>query len=153
MPERFDLAYVGADGAPHRPVMVHRAVLSTAERLVGHLLERHQGAWPYWLAPVQVALLPVTEGEASAAEELAAALRRAGQRVEVAAPDETLGARIRSATAARVPVIGVLGPREVEAGTVAVRLRGSRRSDDVARNRLVKACVEAGRRRAAQLSL
>lgn len=153
MPGRFELAYAGADGADHRPVMVHRAVLSTAERLVGHLLERHQGAWPFWLAPRQVALLPVTEDEHASAAALAEDLHRAGVRAEVERADATLGARIRAAEQTRVPVVGVLGAREAADGSVAVRLRGGARSDGVDRARLVAACRDATDGRRSQVAL
>ncbi|MBC2876247.1 MULTISPECIES: threonine--tRNA ligase [Streptomyces] len=125
-PERFDLHYIGADGARHRPVMVHRAVIGSVERAVAHLIEAHGGAFPAWLAPVQLVLLPVSEAELPAAESLARRCLELGLRAEVAAPDRgTLGARIREARL--VPYQAVLGPREAAAGQLAVRLRDGRR--------------------------
>ncbi|MFE9425118.1 threonine--tRNA ligase [Kitasatospora sp. NPDC006697] len=125
-PERFDLHYIGADGAKHRPVMVHRAVIGSVERAVAHLVEQHGGAFPAWLAPVQVLLLPVSEGELPAAEELLARCLAAGLRAELAGPEQgSLGARIREHRL--VPYQAVLGAREVAAGQAALRLRDGRR--------------------------
>ncbi|MCF3134075.1 threonine--tRNA ligase [Streptomyces olivochromogenes] len=125
-PERFDLHYVGADGAKHRPVMVHRSVIGSVERAVAHLVEEHGGAFPAWLAPVQLVVLPVgREQEAGAREVVREAVAR-GLRAEFAGPDEgTLGARVRAARL--VPYQVVIGAREAEAGEVAVRLRDGRR--------------------------
>lgn len=127
MPERFGLTYIGADGHAHRPVMIHRSVLSTAERLVALLLERHQGAWPLWLAPVQVAVLPVAGGHERAAAGVAEALGRRGVRCEVADGDRSLGSRVRAETARRVPYVAVVGDREAATGSVSVRVRGGSR--------------------------
>ncbi|MBZ4321111.1 threonine--tRNA ligase [Streptomyces sp. SCA2-4] len=125
-PERFGLEYIGVDGARHRPVMVHRAVVGSVERAVAHLIEVHGGAFPVWLAPVQVVLLPVSEGELPAAEALLRRCLALGLRAEIAAPDRgTLGARVREARL--VPYQAVLGPREAAAGQLAVRLRDGRR--------------------------
>ncbi|MCC9308502.1 threonine--tRNA ligase [Kitasatospora sp. RB6PN24] len=127
-PERFDLHYVGADGAKHRPVMVHRAIIGSVERAVAHLIEQHGGAFPAWLAPVQVALLPVGEDELAQAEVLRDRCLAAGLRVEVAGPERgSLGARIREARL--VPYQAVLGAREAADGSVALRLRDGRRLD------------------------
>ncbi|MDC0770491.1 threonine--tRNA ligase [Streptomyces sp. HD] len=126
-PERFDLHYIGPDGAKHRPVMVHRSIIGSVERAVAHLIEEHGGAFPAWLAPVQVVILPVSEEQVEQAEKL---LRRAldqGLRAELAGPEHgTLGARIRAAR--RVPYQAVIGEREAAADgdVAAVRLRGGR---------------------------
>ncbi|MGK5640029.1 threonine--tRNA ligase [Streptomyces sp. URMC 126] len=125
-PERFDLHYIGADGARHRPVMVHRAVIGSVERAVAHLIEVHGGAFPVWLAPVQVVLLPVSDAEVPAAEALVRRCLELGLRAEVAAPERgTLGARVREARL--VPYQAVLGPREAAARQLAVRLRDGRK--------------------------
>ncbi|MEU7110836.1 threonine--tRNA ligase [Streptomyces sp. NPDC046182] len=125
-PERFDLRYVGADGARHRPVMIHRSVVGSVERAVAHLLEQHGGAFPGWLAPVQVVVLPVSESERVAAEALAARCVERGLRAEVAGPDRgSLGARVRAARL--VPYQAVIGAREAADGLVALRLRDGRR--------------------------
>ncbi|WP_373560390.1 threonine--tRNA ligase [Streptomyces sp. Ag109_G2-15] len=125
-PTRFDLHYIGADGAKHRPVLVHRSVIGSVERAVAHLVEAHRGAFPAWLAPVQLAVLPVAEAQV---ERAAAVVREAaalGLRAELAAPEQgTLGARVRAARL--VPYQAVIGDREAEAGLAAVRLRDGRR--------------------------
>ncbi|AZQ36157.1 threonine--tRNA ligase [Streptomyces cyaneochromogenes] len=127
-PERFDLHYIGPDGAKHRPVMVHRSIIGSVERAVAHLIEQHGGAFPAWLAPVQLLILPVSEAQVEPAQKL---LRRAldqGLRAELAGPElGTLGARVRAARL--VPYQAVIGEREAEAGgdLVAVRLRDGRR--------------------------
>ncbi|MFF4571290.1 threonine--tRNA ligase [Streptomyces sp. NPDC001410] len=125
-PARFDLHYIGADGAKHRPVMVHRSIIGSVERAVAHLIEAHGGAFPAWLAPVQLAVLPVAEEQV---ERAAAVVREAaalGLRAEPAAPEQgTLGARIRAARL--VPYQAVIGDREAGAGLAALRLRDGRR--------------------------
>ncbi|MER7956699.1 threonine--tRNA ligase [Streptomyces sp. NPDC096030] len=127
-PERFDLRYVGADGARHRPVMIHRSVVGSVERAVAHLLEQHGGALPGWLAPVQLVVLPVAESERSVAEALAARCVERGLRAEVAGPDRgSLGARVREARL--VPYQAVVGVKEAADGLVALRLRDGRRLD------------------------
>jgi threonyl-tRNA synthetase len=127
-PERFDLHYIGPDGGRHRPVMVHRSVIGSVERAVAHLLEAHGGAFPAWLAPVQLAVLPVGDEQAGAAHALARRARELGLRAEVADPDQgTLAARVRAARL--VPYQVVIGAREAAAGLVAVRLRDGRRPD------------------------
>ncbi|MFI2027213.1 threonine--tRNA ligase [Streptomyces buecherae] len=125
-PERFDLRYVGADGAKHRPVMVHRSVIGSVERAVAHLIEVHGGAFPGWLAPVQLVILPVTDAEVDRAREVARQCLERGLRAEIAEPDRgTLGARVRQARL--VPYQVVIGASEAAAGQLAVRLRDGRR--------------------------
>jgi threonyl-tRNA synthetase len=127
-PERFELRYARAGGGSERPAMVHRSIIGSLERVVAHLIEAHAGAFPPWLAPVQVAVLPVTDAEAAAAAALAARLVDADLRVEVApASAGNLGARIRAARL--VPYQAVIGPAEAAADSVALRLRGGRRLD------------------------
>ncbi len=127
-PERFDLHYIGADGARHRPVMVHRSVIGSAERAVAHLVDRHGGAFPAWLAPVQLAVLPVSDAQLPSAEDLARRCADLGMRAEVAGPERgSLGARIRAARL--VPYQAVIGAKEAADGRVAVRLRDGRRLD------------------------
>jgi threonyl-tRNA synthetase len=128
LPERFDVAYVGEDGARHRPFMVHRALFGSIERFFAVLLESTNGAFPLWLAPEQVRVLPVAEDFLAYADEVAAACAAAGLRAEVDAADDTLGARIRRAQTEKVPVTLVVGGDEAEARTVAVRpYRGEQR--------------------------
>jgi threonyl-tRNA synthetase len=123
LPERFGLEFVGADNAVHRPIMVHRAPLGSPERFVGILIEHFAGAFPLWLCPMQVAVLPVSEKTADYADRVAQALNSAGLRVQTDASPEKIGAKIRKATLAKVPYMAVLGEREATAGTVAVRHR------------------------------
>jgi len=125
-PERFDLGYIGSDGRRHRPVMIHRGVLSSIDRLIAYLIERYDGAFPPWLAPVQVLVLPVSEQQAGLARSLTERLRAAGLRADCAMADATLGARIRRARERRVPYLAVIGAREEGTGLLAVRLRDGR---------------------------
>ncbi len=124
MPERFGLTYVGADGAEHRPVMIHRAMLGSIERFTAILLEQTAGALPLWLAPVQAVVLPVSERFAAYGEEVRGRLASTGLRVELDQRNEKLGYRIREAQVQKVPYMLVVGAREQEAGAVAVRRRG-----------------------------
>lgn len=123
LPERFELEYIGEDNKPHRPVMVHRALFGSIERFFGVLIEQYAGAFPLWLAPVQVAVLPITDRVNAYAEEIASELRSAGLRVESNLRGEKIGAKIRDAQMAKVPFMLVLGDREMEEGKVAVRER------------------------------
>ncbi|MHC4985089.1 MAG: threonine--tRNA ligase [Planctomycetota bacterium] len=123
LPERFDLTYIGSDNAAHRPIMVHRAPLGSPERFVGILIEHFAGAFPLWLAPVQVAVLPVSEKVADYAAEVTRALREAQIRVDRDDSAEKIGAKIRRATLAKVPYMAVVGEREAAAGKIAVRHR------------------------------
>ena len=124
LPERFALEYAGADNAAHRPVMIHRAPLGALGRFIGILIEHFAGAFPLWLAPVQVAVLPVSDKFNDYGEKVAAAAREAGLRVELDADADKIGAKIRRWTMQKVPYLFVVGGREAEAGTVAVRCRG-----------------------------
>jgi len=123
MPERFGLAYVGADGEEHRPVMIHRAMLGSLERFLGVLIEHVGGAFPVWLAPVQAVVLPVSEKFADYGRRVRGELAAAGVRVDLDDRGEKLGYRIREAQVAKVPYMLVVGAREEESGAVAVRLR------------------------------
>jgi threonyl-tRNA synthetase len=128
-PQRFGLEYVGADGGRHRPVMVHRALFGSVERFFGILLEHYAGAFPTWLSPVQVRVLPVRNDDAAYADSVAERLRAEGARVEVVAADENLGARIRKAKLEKLPWVLVVGPKDVDAGTVGVNERGAERDE------------------------
>jgi len=123
LPRRFDLKYVGADGAEHPPVMIHRAMLGSIERFMAILIEQTAGAFPLWLAPVQAVVLPISEKFAEYGEAVRRALSAAGVRVELDARNEKLGYRIREAQVQKVPYMLVVGAREAEEGTVAVRRR------------------------------
>jgi threonyl-tRNA synthetase len=143
-PERFGLRYVGSDGGRHQPVMIHRGVLSAMERLVAHLIELYDGAFPPWLSPVQVLVLPVADQNAEPARHVAGQLSAAGLRAECDPADATLGARIRSARGRRIPYVAVVGDREAAGirgadvdGRVALRLREGRQLDGVPVARLI----------------
>ena len=123
LPERFQLEYIGEDNKPHRPVMIHRALFGSMERFFGVLIEHYAGAFPMWLAPVQVAVLPITDRVNEYAEELSRELREAGLRVEANLRSEKIGAKIRDAQLQKVPFMLVLGDREMEQRVVAVRER------------------------------
>ncbi|MCD8115545.1 MAG: threonine--tRNA ligase [Oscillospiraceae bacterium] len=123
MPERFDLEYVGADGEKHRPVMIHRVVLGSIERFIGVITEHFAGAFPTWLSPVQVKILPITDRTHEYAKEVAAKLEAAGVRTEVDLRNEKLGFKIREAQMEKVPYKLVVGDKEAAEGTVAVRTR------------------------------
>jgi threonyl-tRNA synthetase len=123
LPERFDLTYVGEDGAPHRPYMIHRALLGSMERFFGVLLEHHGGALPVWLAPVQAVLIPIADRHVPYCEQVAARLQAAGMRVQLDASADRMQAKIRNAQQQKIPYMLVVGDREAEAGAVAVRLR------------------------------
>lgn len=129
-PERFDLTYVGSDNSPHRPVVIHRAVCGSFERFIAILIEHFAGAFPTWLAPEQVRILPISEQWVQSAEELRAQLDDVGVRATVAAR-ETLGYRIREAETLKVPYMAVVGEREAADGTVAVRKRGAGKKQEV----------------------
>src|ERR1700733_474494 len=123
LPERFHLEYVGEDGARHQPLMVHRALLGSVERFFGMLVEHYAGAFPLWLAPVQISVLPLSEKLAGYADEVTKKLKEAGLRVHLDNRNEKLQAKIRDAQMEKVPYMLVLGGKEAEAGTVAVRHR------------------------------
>jgi threonyl-tRNA synthetase len=123
LPVRFDIEYRGQDGKAHRPYMVHRAIMGSLERFFGVLIEHYGGAFPLWLAPVQVAVIPITEKELEAAEKAGAALKAKGFRVAVNYDNERISYKIRQATLQKVPYMAVVGAREASAGTVSVRER------------------------------
>jgi threonyl-tRNA synthetase len=130
LPERFALEYVGEDNERHRPFMLHRVLVGSMERFVGGLIEHYAGAFPVWLAPEQVRVLPISEHWVASARELLEQLRGAGIRA-VLDDRDTLSSRIRDAEVQRVPYMAVVGEREAEAGTVAVRRRGAGRKQEI----------------------
>jgi threonyl-tRNA synthetase len=127
MPSRFGLTYMGADNAEHELYVVHRALYGSFERFIGILIEHYAGAFPFWLAPVQVRILPVGEAHLDASRALELRLREAGFRAEVAEPTETIGKRIRAAELEKIPVTVVYGDRESDE-SLAVRERGGEQS-------------------------
>jgi threonyl-tRNA synthetase len=125
LPERLDASYVGEDGQRHRPVMLHRAILGTFERFIGILIEHHAGRFPLWLAPVQVVVATIVSDADDYAHRVAAELRAAGLRVETDLRNEKINYKVREHSLAKVPVLLVVGKREADEGTVAVRRLGS----------------------------
>ena len=123
LPERFELEYVGEDGAKHRPVMIHRVVLGSIERFIGVITEHFAGAFPTWLAPVQVKVMTITDRSRPWAEEVTRRLETAGVRVEADLRNEKIGYKIREAQSLKIPYMLVIGDKEAEAGQVAVRTR------------------------------
>ncbi|MBV9670310.1 MAG: threonine--tRNA ligase, partial [Acidobacteriales bacterium] len=124
LPERFGLEYVGEDGQRHQPLMVHRALYGSIERFFGVLIEHYAGNFPVWLAPVQVALVPIAERHAAYAHQVADQLKAAGIRVEVNERNEKMNAKIREFTLQKIPFILVMGDKEAESNAVSVRTRG-----------------------------
>jgi len=138
LPERFDMEYVGEDGARHRPIMIHRALLGSIERFFGILIEHYEGKFPTWLAPVQAVILNITDRQDDYARQIEERLRNQGLRIESDLRNEKIGFKIRQHTLQRVPYLLVVGDREAESNTVAVRTRsgedlGSMSVDDLAR--------------------
>ena len=124
MPERFGLAYTGADNAEHRPVMIHRALMGSFERFIGILIEHYAGEFPLWLAPVQARVLPLADRHVDYAREVAAALGEAGLRAELDDRTESVGRKIREAELRKIPYMLVVGDREEEQRAAALRRHG-----------------------------
>ena len=131
LPERFELEYTGPDNKPHRPAMIHRAIYGTLERFTGNLIEHFAGAFPVWLAPEQVRVVPISDAQADAARKLAARLKQAGFRVQVDDSSETLNYRIRAGEVQKVPYMAVIGQREAESDSLALRVRGAGKKQEV----------------------
>jgi len=123
MPERFDLEYIGEDGKPHRPVMIHRAALGAIERFMGVLIEEDAGAFPLWLAPIQMIVLPIADRHREYGEKVAGRLSEAGFRVSVDSRNEKTGFKIREAQVQKIPYMLIVGDKEAESGKVSVRKR------------------------------
>jgi threonyl-tRNA synthetase len=131
LPQRFHLEYVAEDGSRKQPLMVHRALYGSVERFFGVLLEHYAGAFPVWLSPVQVVMIPISERHAEYAQKVAAQLKEAGVRVEVDARNEKMNAKIREHAMQKVPFLLVVGDKEAEAGRVNVRTRGKEKTEDM----------------------
>jgi threonyl-tRNA synthetase len=123
LPEKFELEYIGEDGQPHRPVMIHRGLLSTMERFMAFMIENYAGNFPVWLAPVQAVVIPIADRHLEYAEQVADRLRHAGLRVEVDARAERMQAKVRDAQLHKLPYMLVVGDKEAEAEAVSLRLR------------------------------
>jgi threonyl-tRNA synthetase len=124
LPSQFGLEYVGEDGERHQPIIVHRGILSTMERMVALLIEEYEGAFPLWLSPAQAVVIPIADRHIPYADEVAAQLRAAKLRVEVDARNERMNGKIRDAQLRKIPYMLVVGDREAEAKAAAVRVRG-----------------------------
>ena len=124
LPDRFDLTYIGEDGQPHRPYMIHRALLGSLERFFGVLIEHYAGSFPVWLAPVQAKVLPISKDNLKYASAVQKELSEVGLRVDVDARNEKIGAKIRDAEMQKIPYMLIVGRRDEEGGTVSVRARG-----------------------------
>jgi len=142
LPQRFDLHYAGADGKRHRPVMIHRALFGSVERFFGVLTEHYAGAFPLWLSPEQLRLIPVADRNVDAAHELAQRARAAGLRVEVDEAKQSVGKKIRAAQLMKAPYAVVIGDRDLEAGTFTVRRHGGDETPGVAFDRIVEVLAE-----------
>ncbi|HBC96357.1 MAG TPA: threonine--tRNA ligase, partial [Clostridium sp.] len=123
MPEKFDLTYIGADGEKHRPVMVHRTVFGSIERFIGILIEHYAGAFPAWLAPVQVEVMDITDDQKDYADKIIKELKDEDIRVEADLRNEKIGYKIREAQMQKVPYMIILGDREVKEKGISVRSR------------------------------
>lgn len=123
MPERFDLTYIGQDGEKHRPVMLHRVIFGSIERFIGIITEHYAGAFPAWLAPVQVQILPIADSHVEYAKQVQKELEKQGIRTELDDRQEKIGYKIREAQLQKVPYMLILGDKEVEAKNVGVRSR------------------------------
>ena len=131
LPERFDLEYTGADNAPHRPTMLHRVLVGSMERFVGGLVEHYAGAFPLWLAPEQVRVIPISDDVTDAARSVADRLKARGARVHLDDRSETLNYRIREAETLKIPYMAIVGKREAENDSIALRVRGAGKKQDV----------------------
>jgi threonyl-tRNA synthetase len=153
LPQRFDLHYAGADGKRHQPVMIHRALFGSVERFFGVLTEHYAGAFPLWLAPEQLWILPVADRNVGAAHELAARAREAGLRVAVDDSKQSVGKKIRAAQLIKAPYVLVVGDRDLDAGTFTVRTRSGEEIAGLTFDTIVRALVEESRARALEQSL
>jgi threonyl-tRNA synthetase len=152
MSERFDMTFVGEDGKEHRPYMVHRALLGSLERFFGVLVEHYNGSFPLWLAPVQVLVLPIAERHEAYARDLEARLRAAGLRAAVDLSREKVGKKIRVAELQKVPAILVVGDKEVERGTAALRVHGQGDKGEVPVDRLIERARELDRNKSLKMN-
>jgi threonyl-tRNA synthetase len=125
MPERFELEYAGSDGEKHRPVMLHRAIFGSIERFIAILTEHFAGAFPLWLSPVQITVLPITDRAQAYAQKISDELASHGFRVEIDFRNEKIGYKIREAQLQKIPYMIVLGDKEAESGELAVRSRSA----------------------------
>jgi threonyl-tRNA synthetase len=138
MSERFDMTYIGEDGQAHRPYMVHRALLGSLERFFGILIEHYKGSFPVWLAPVQVAVLPIADRHDSYAAELDAKLKANGLRSTVDRSREKIGKKIREAEVQKIPLLLVVGDKEVERRSASLRVHGQGDKGEIGIDRFIE---------------
>ena len=143
LPERFDATYIGEDGSKHRPVMLHRAVLGTFERFIGIMLESYAGKMPLWMAPTQCAVATITGSADAYATKIYDELKAAGLRVELDIRNEKINYKVRDHMTKKTSHLFVVGAREAEEDTVALRRLGSKAQDIMSREEAVKMIVEA----------
>ncbi len=148
LPERFDLTYVGEDGKEHRPYMIHRALLGSMERFFGIMIEHFAGAFPAWLMPVQVRVIPITQDQNAYAEQVVARLQEAGIRAEADLGHERMNAKIRDAQLEKIPYMLIVGAKEVEKGTVSLRTRTGEKVNDVPLETIIERVQKAVREKA-----
>ena len=142
LPQRFELEYIGEDGKAHRPIVIHRAILGTFDRFIAFLIEETKGAFPTWLAPVQVKVLPISDSHKEYAEKVRMELEKKDVRVEVDDRNEKIGYKIREAQLQKIPYMLVVGDKEVEANAVGVRSRSDGDIGAMPINEFVKKIVE-----------
>jgi threonyl-tRNA synthetase len=145
LPERFDISYTGADGKEHQPIMIHRALMGSLERFFGVLIEHYAGAFPLWLAPVQARILNITDAQADYVEQVFSQLREAGLRVEKDLRNEKLNFKIREAQLVKIPFMVIVGDKEMEDGTVTVRLRNGKNLEPMTAARFAALVEEESR--------
>ena len=142
MPERFDLTYIGEDGKEHRPVVIHRAILGSSDRFISFLIEETKGAFPLWLSPTQVKILPITDAQHDYAKVIEEKLHKAGIRVVLDDRNEKVGYKIREAQLEKVPYMLVVGNKEVEENTVSVRSRENAENETMDADKFVERIKE-----------
>jgi threonyl-tRNA synthetase len=151
LPERFGLEYIGEDGQPHQPYMVHRALLGSMERFFGVLIEHFGGAFPVWMAPVQAVVIPIADRHLAYAREVAKKLRAEGMRVELDERSERMNAKIRDAQKQKVPYMLVIGDNEMNTGQVSLRVRDGSQQNNIPLAEFVARAKDRIARRAAEL--
>ena len=142
MPERFDLTYVGEDGEKHRPVMLHRVIFGSIERFIGILIEHYAGAFPVWLSPVQVKILPISEKQHNYAKKLEKEMKEKGLRVELDDRSEKIGYKIREAQLEKVPYMVIVGQKEEEENMLSVRSRKDGDIGSMQTNKFIEKILE-----------
>ena len=152
LPERFDLSYIGADGEKHRPVMLHRVVYGSMERFIGILTEHFGGAFPLWLAPVQVKIMTITDRADEAAQALKDKMHKAGLRAELDLRNEKIGFKVREAQMMKIPYMLVLGDREAAEGTVSIRTRKGETINGLTQDEMIERLLSESKARAMELN-